>query len=194
MTPFYFLSKDVLPALLARLHCRRLSSAPAVQVAHTPFWHSSQSQRGPTVGVLRIRSTAGAHIFCHTWARIRVRRIGPGVWYQRPGGQGDHLHPAGSGQSRTGAPQGPGYHHLSAGPHYLPEHLHYLHLYFDVPLLRLQAALQLTVPVDYPPNPVSCKHTSMQRHSNTQDKVDMVSWKCVAGHVSKMSQCQKKVL
>lgn len=129
--------KDLLSALLSGLHHRRISSAPAVQAAHAPLWHSSQSQCGKTVGILRVGRPARAHIFYHTWARIRDGRDGPGVWHQRRGGQGAHLHSAGSGQTRTCAPQGAGHHHLSAGPHYLPEHLHHLHLHLDVPLLSL---------------------------------------------------------
>lgn len=138
--------KDLLPALLSGLRRRRISSVPAVQAAHAPLWHSSQSQCGKTVSVLRVGRPARPHIFYHTWARIRDGCDGPGVWHQRRGGQGDHLHSAGSGQTRTCAPQGAGHHHLSAGPHYLPEHFHHLHLHLDVPLLSLCAALQWTVP------------------------------------------------
>lgn len=153
--------KDLLPALLSGLCHRRVPSAPAVQAAHAPLWHSSQSQCGTTVCILRVGRPARAHVLYHTRARIgRDRLDGPDVWHQRRGGQGDHLHPASSGQTRTCAPQGTGHHHLTAGPHYLPEHLRHLHLHLHVPLLSLCAAFQWTVPRSNPnpPNPVPWTH------------------------------------
>lgn len=127
----------MLQTLLSGLCCRRLSSAPAVQAAHSPLRYSSQSQCGTTVGLLRVRRPARAHVFQHTWARVGDGCDGPGVWHQRRVRQGDHLHPESSEQTRTGEAQGAGNHHLAAGPNYLPEHLHHLHLHLKVPLLSL---------------------------------------------------------
>lgn len=139
---FHFL-KDLLQALLSGLH-HRLPPAPAVQAAHSSLGHSSQSQRGTTVCLLRVGHPANAYLLYHTWARDGCDRRG--VWHQRRGRQRHHLHPAGSGQTRTSAAQGAGHHHLGAGPHYLPKHLHYLHLHLIIPLLSLCAAWRLTLP------------------------------------------------
>lgn len=137
----------MLQALLSGLRHRRLSSAPAVQAAHSPLRHTSQSQRGTTVRFLRVRCPARSYVLYHTGARIGGGRGGPCVWHQRRGRQGNHLHAAGSGQTRTSATQGAGHHHLTAGTHYLPEHLHHLHLHLNVPLLSRCAALQMTLGV-----------------------------------------------
>ncbi len=193
--------KDLLQALLSGLRLRRLSSASAVQAAHSPLWHPSQSQCGTTVGFLRVRHAAGAYVFYHTWARNTDGYDGPGVWHQRRNRQGDHLHPAGSGHTRTSEAQGAGHHHLAAGPHYLPEHLHHLYLHLDVSLLSLCAAFQMTLPPTglwmplthkaIPQKPCAMDTLGLQRSSNIQDKVDMirkwVSWRCVPPPVTGMS-------
>lgn len=146
---FFFsgrLLKDLLQALLAGLRHRRLSSAPAVQAAHSSLRHSSQSQRGTTVSFLRVWHPAGAHILYNTWARTGGRQAGAGVRYQRWGRQRDHLHPAGSGQTWTSEAQSAGHHYIAARPHYLPEHLYHLHFHLTLPLLIVHAAFHMTLP------------------------------------------------
>lgn len=133
--------KDVLQALFSGLCYRRLSSDPAVQAAHASLRHTSQSQCGTTVSFLRVGCPARSYILYHTGARIRGWYGGPCIWHQRRSRQGDHLHAAGSEQTRTSATQGAGHHHLTARPYYLPEHLYHLHLYLIVPLLSRCAAL-----------------------------------------------------
>ena len=137
--------KDLLPALLSGLCHRWFFRAPAVQAVNPPLRHSSQSQCGTTVRILRVGCPARSHIFYYAWARVRDRWNEPGVWHQRRGRQGDHLHLAGSGQTRTHAAESAGYHHLTAGPHYLPEHLHHLYFHLYIPLLSFCAAMHLTV-------------------------------------------------
>lgn len=173
--------KDVLQALLSGLRRRRLPSDPAVQAAHPPLRHSSQSQRGTAVGFLGVGRPARAHVLHRTRARIGDGRDGSRVRHQGRGGQGDHLHPSASGQTGTSSPQGAGHHHLAAGPHHLPEHLHHLHLNLDIPVLSLCAALQMTLSgllthKAIPQKTLCLGHIrAMQRQSNIQDKVDAVS-------------------
>lgn len=177
----------MLPCLLPGLSHRRVSSAAAVQAAHPPLGHPGPSQRGQAVGVLRVGRPAGEDLLHHTGAGVRVVHARPGVWHQRRGGQGDHLHPAGPGQTRPGAPQGAGHHHLTAGPHHVPEHLHHLHLHLSVPLLSCLPASELTV--DFPGNPGP--------HADTHGKVDVVMkricwrWKlqlCLTCHSDKVTE------
>lgn len=136
--PFLSFLQDLLQAMFSGLLLRIVSSAAPVQTPHSPLGDPSQPQRGASVGLLGVGHPAGAYVLLHPGAggRGRRRRYEPALRHQGRGGAGHHLHTAAAAEGGACSPPGAGHHHLTAGTCHLPEHLHHLHLYIHLPLLR----------------------------------------------------------